>query len=251
MYETARLLDYPVHLVSCETALQQIAEALQESENLHVVTLNPEMMMQGNDNPELGEILKSAGLVIPDGAGVVWALKRQGYTDIKRLPGIELAEASLAYAESKSLRVAIIGAEPNVLEAATIQLKERYPKLQIVFQHHGFIKDAEHEASLAKKCAQSKPHIVLVALGVPKQELWIRQYEALFQGTVFIGIGGSLDIWSGTKQRAPAFFLKTNLEWLYRISSEPWRIKRTYRTLPLFVVKVCLSAPKKFNSEKL
>ncbi len=242
MYETAQLLDYPIHLVTCAEAIQRMEDALHASDNLHVVTLNPEMIMQGNEDLELEGILKSAGLVIPDGAGVVWALKHQGHQQVKRLPGIELADAALTYAESKKLRVAIIGAEPEVLRQALIQLEKRYPTLQIVFQHHGFMETAENEQAIAQACAEAKPHILLVALGVPKQEKWIHQYESLFQGTVFMGIGGSLDIWSGTKQRAPAFFLKTNLEWLYRIASEPWRIKRTYRTLPLFVVKIWLAS---------
>ncbi len=243
MSQTVRLLSYPVHLVSHDEALQRITQSLAAKTNLHIVTLNPEMLMQGDADPELGAILRSAGLVIPDGAGVVWALRRQGYPDVKRLPGIELSEAVLLHADSCQLRVAIVGAAPEVLEQACLNLKARYPRLQIVFQHHGFMTSSRDEQAVAKECADHRPDVLLVALGVPKQEKWIHQYEHLFQGTVFIGVGGSLDIWSGLKQRAPAFFLKTNLEWLYRITSEPWRIKRTYRTLPLFVVKVCLSKP--------
>lgn len=235
----ARLFDYPVHLVDKKQATDFAVQALQAGQTLQVVTLNPEMIMQGDQNPALGAVLKSSQLILPDGAGLVWALRKRGHT-VQRLPGIEFSEAMLAWAAETSQPVALVGAAPEVLALAVQNLQIRFPGLNVIYQHHGFFKP-EEEAFIAESCAAVQPRLVLVALGVPRQELWIQRYRGLFSGAVMIGVGGSLDVWSGKTLRAPAWMRRLNLEWLYRISSEPWRIKRTYKTLPMFVVKVLLA----------
>lgn len=237
--QKARLFDYPVHIVSLDEALDIAREALASREALHVVTLNPEMIMQGDNKPELGTILKKAGLVLPDGAGLVWALRQYGYT-VNRLPGIEFSEAMIGYAAQNDLRVALLGATQEVLEAAAANLKQKAPGLNVVYQHHGFFSQ-EEATGIAEACAAKKPQLVLVALGVPRQEQWIARYAHLFEGAVLVGVGGSFDVWSGKTRRAPALMRRLNLEWAYRITTEPWRIQRTYKTLPMFVVKVLLS----------
>ena len=237
--ETAELFGYPIHLVTSEQARDFVRNSIARRKTVHVVTLNPEMMMQGDENPDLGNILRSAELVLPDGAGVVWALRKQGY-QVNRLPGIEFCESLLAWAAETDQRVAIVGATRPALELAVQTMQERYPHLKIVYSHHGFFKTGDEENLIAQSCAAMLPKIVLVALGVPRQELWIQRHRHLFPGATIIGVGGSLDVWSGKTQRAPALMRQLNLEWMYRIASEPWRIKRTYKTLPLFVVKVLL-----------
>lgn len=239
MPQEVRLFDYPVHLVSLQEALSAAQDALDSQHNLHVVTLNPEMIMQGDSNPELGNILKSAGLVLPDGAGLVWALRQRGHS-VKRLPGIEFSEAMIQRAAEAGLRVAFIGATQEVLDAAIGNLQAKAPGLTVVYRHHGFFKP-EEAADIAEACAAEKPQLIFVALGVPRQEQWIAQHTHRFEGAVFVGVGGSFDVWSGKTQRAPALMRRLNLEWAYRITTEPWRIQRTYKTLPMFVVKVLLS----------
>jgi N-acetylglucosaminyldiphosphoundecaprenol N-acetyl-beta-D-mannosaminyltransferase len=237
--QEVRLFDYPVHLVSRNEALTVAQQAIAEQQNLQVVTLNPEMIMQGDSNPELGRILKAAGLVLPDGAGLVWALRKRGHS-VNRLPGIEFSEAMIEWAASTGQRVAFVGAAAEVLDAAIANLKQKYSCLNVVYQHHGFFK-TEEAMDIAQACAAHTPQLVFVALGVPRQEQWIATHQHLFSGTVLVGVGGSLDVWSGKTQRAPAIMRRLNLEWAYRITTEPWRIQRTYKTLPMFVVKVLLS----------
>lgn len=235
--KSTQLFDYPIHLVTAEEGLAAITQA---AGNIHVVTLNPEMIMQGDADPELGEILRRAGLVIPDGAGVVWALKRKRHP-IKRLPGIEFSEAVLNWAAKNQQPIGIIGARQDVLDLAMENLKTRFPGLSIAYARNGFFDNPADIEAAAKACAETNPRVVLVAMGVPRQEKWIAQYSHLFQNTILIGVGGSLDVWSGQTQRAPGWMRTLNLEWLYRITSEPWRIQRIYKTLPMFVVKVLLS----------
>jgi N-acetylglucosaminyldiphosphoundecaprenol N-acetyl-beta-D-mannosaminyltransferase len=230
------LLGYPVDCVTPEQGLAHVNAAWQQGQRLVGVTLNPEMMMAGEQTPEFGQLLKKADLVLPDGAGLVWALRRAGHT-VNRLPGIEFAERLLAEAGRQQLPVALIGARPEVLAEAQKNLEARYG-IHVVYAHHGFFDNAE---AVARACAETRPQLVLVALGVPRQENWIDRYSTFFESGVFLGVGGSMDVWSGQTRRAPAWMRRLNLEWLYRITSEPWRIRRVYKTLPLFVVKVLLS----------
>lgn len=235
-----RLFGYPLHASSASNALQVSLNRHQSGLNTHVVTLNPEMLMQGDATPELGEALRSADVVIPDGAGVVWALNRyQTDTHYTRAPGIELAEGLLDQCHQHQWPVALIGAAPEVLEQTVSGLQKKFPRLNIVFHHHGFFDSPEHEADVAQQCIKAQPQLVLVALGVPKQELWIRRhYDAFTKPTLLVGVGGSFDVWSGTKKRAPWLFRALQCEWLYRITSEPWRIQRVMKTLPAFAGRV-------------
>lgn len=236
----AQLLDYPVHLVTGFQALDFAQQSIRDEQTLQVVTLNPEMIMQGDQDPALGKILREADLILPDGAGLVWALRQRGHV-VNRLPGIEFSDSLLHWAAQSDQPVAIIGAVDLVLQDAVQNLKQRHPGLRVVYAHHGFFKAGEEEQVIVETCAAQQPKIILVALGVPRQEKWIAQYKHLFNGAVLVGVGGSLDVWSGKTQRAPEIMRQLNLEWLYRITTEPWRIQRIYKTLPLFVVKVLLS----------
>lgn len=232
------VLGFPIDTASAPDLRTRLQQAVQAGQHQHVVTLNPEMIMQGLANESFGQILKSADVILPDGAGVVWALKRQGIKTI-RLPGIEFSDALIAQSHTHGTSIALIGAAPEVNDAAAKALSERYPGLNIAYRHHGFFDSPEHIAQVAQACADAKPSLVLVALGVPRQEEWIREHQTRFtQPAVFVGVGGSLDVWSGIKQRAHPLFISLNCEWLWRLGSEPWRIKRLYKTLPLFVLKV-------------
>lgn len=236
------MFGYRVDLLNLPEAIKKAWDFVDSSSTCQVVTLNPEMIMQGEQNPDLENVLKSAELALPDGAGLVWALKRRGFP-VSRLPGIEFSEALLARAELEGKSVAFIGAQPEILTLSVENLQRRFPELKFAYTHHGYF-SLEQEQAIAEDCAKTKPSIVLIALGVPRQEFWISRYRSLFPGAILVGVGGSLDVWSGQTKRAPAVFRKLNLEWFYRISSQPFgkqgRLKRTYKSLPLFVVKVLL-----------
>lgn len=240
----AMLLNFPVHPVTLEQAKSNVVQTLNEGRSLQIITLNPEMLMRAQQDPDLAAILRTAGLILPDGAGVVWALRRQGLS-IKRLPGIEFAESLLAWAAETGEGVALLGASQESLDQTVTGLSARYPGLRIIYTHHGFFPaGGEEEMRIVHACAAEKPRLVLVALGVPRQEQWISRYMPYFHGAAMMGVGGSFDVWGGKSRRAPALMRRLNLEWVYRISTEPWRLKRTYKTLPLFVVKVLLAEKK-------
>ena len=195
-----------------------------------IVTLNAEMTMAARADPALGSALAQANLVIPDGAGVVWALGLQGYR-VRRSPGIELARQLLVYAAAHRWRVALVGASPEVMELLVSRLRAEIPALDLAFTIHGY-QDADQWPGIEQQLQKANPDLVLVALGVPRQETWIQR---LHQGQpgLWMGVGGSFDVWSGTKQRAPLWMGRLQIEWLYRLIQEPSRWRRML-ALPAF-----------------
>ena len=231
-----KVLGYPVDVVDEPKAVAVIEDAWARHRGMHVVTLNAEMVVAAQQDAELDRIVRHAHLIVPDGAGVVWAVKMNGQ-DISRVPGIELAAAALQSAAKHEKRVALIGGRPEVMERLLEVLPERYPGINIVASRNGYF-SMDEEEEVVDEIAEHQPDIVLVALGVPKQEYFIDRWGANLPQSVKIGVGGSFDVWTGQVKRAPAVMRKLNLEWFYRLVSEPWRFKRIMSALPNFFFQV-------------
>ena len=195
-----------------------------------IVTLNAEMTMAARANDDLGDAIGTADLVIPDGAGVVWALSRQGIRVVKTA-GIELAWSLLDYAAAHGWGVALVGASPEVMTILRTELPHRLPGLKLLLAVDGY-QTAEAWPGIEAELKQLKPDLVLVALGVPRQELWSQRVQH-HQPGLWMGVGGSFDVWAGIKQRAPQWMCKLQLEWLYRLIQEPTRWRRML-SLPAF-----------------
>ena len=224
------VLDLSVHLLDDYTAW--LVEKAHQRIGIHVITLNAEMTMMAEQNPALAEAIKKADLVIPDGAGIVLHMRLRGVKHL-RCPGIELAASLLervgesAFANS----VCFYGGKPGITDAAAQTWQQQVPNLSILTQH-GYLNPDEEQAW--KQILQTKqPRIIFVGLGVPRQELWIQQNMSLCPNSIWIGVGGSFDIWAGSKSRAPKWLRNNNLEWSYRLYQEPWRWKRML-SLPKF-----------------
>ncbi|HEY9676490.1 MAG TPA: WecB/TagA/CpsF family glycosyltransferase [Drouetiella sp.] len=231
-----KVLGYPVDTVDEPLALEIIEEAWNQKRGLHVVTLNAEMVVASQQDQALDRIIRHAHLIVPDGSGVVWALRLAGH-EANRLPGIELANAALGLATRKGARVALVGGKTEVLEKIKTILPTLHPGLNIVYTHNGYF-SLDDEDKLVDEIAESKPDLLLVALGVPKQEYFIDRWNHALPTTVMVGVGGSFDVWAGNVKRAPAAFRKIHCEWLYRLMAEPWRFKRMSAALPSFAMQV-------------
>ena len=223
--ECVYLLGYKINTFDFETAVEYA-----NSISGQVVTINPEMM----SNPDMKDIVNSAELVIPDGIGVQLGLMICGH-NVKRIAGIEFAHRMLAEAEKNRQSVALIGAKPEVIEKAKENIQKEFPNLYITYVHDGYFSDTE---KILKEIEIRCPRLVLCALGSPKQEMFITQAKKLLPDSLFIGVGGSFDVWSGMVKRAPKIYRALCLEWLYRTIKEPQRFKRIFPTLPLFVLRV-------------
>jgi N-acetylglucosaminyldiphosphoundecaprenol N-acetyl-beta-D-mannosaminyltransferase len=231
-----KVLGYPVDVVDEEHALAVIETAWSNRKRLNIVTLNAEMVVAAQQDAQLDRIIRHAHLIIPDGAGVVWAVRLSGQP-INRLPGIELAAATLERAAQGQRKVALIGGRKEVVERLAQELPERFHGLHIVAVQDGFFSPDEAD-TIVEGLAQYEPDLVLVALGVPKQEYFIDHYSHCFPNAVMIGVGGSFDVWAGEVKRAPKMMRDLHLEWLYRLLAEPWRVRRIGAALPNFGLQV-------------
>ncbi|MDX2212248.1 MAG: WecB/TagA/CpsF family glycosyltransferase [Oculatellaceae cyanobacterium bins.114] len=232
----------PLHLSN--NYLGWLFQQRHQRNGVHVVTLNAEMSMQAEQNPTLASIIRQADLIIPDGSGIVFYLWLQG-KKAQRCPGIELAESVLhASAYPASLlplavditsapySVFFYGGAPGVCQQAAEIWQQKIPGLAIAGVQHGYI-SPEEQANLCQTLKTLQPDIILVGLGVPRQELWISENRHLCPHSIWIGVGGSFDIWAGVKTRAPKWLSDNGLEWMYRLYQEPWRWRRML-ALPQF-----------------
>lgn len=226
-----QVLSLPID--ACSDVLEA-ALALHRHGGGQLVTLNAEMTMTALELPELEQAIRQADLVIPDGAGVVWALRRQGVW-VRRSPGIELAHDLLAHSARQGWRVALVGGSPEVMETLVERLPQQHPGLQLVMALHGY-QPAEVWPELERQLLALQPDLVLAALGVPRQETWIARLRRGQPG-LWMGVGGSFDVWSGQKKRAPRWMGTLQIEWLYRLLQEPRRWRRML-SLPKFALAV-------------
>ena len=211
---------------TAEKFCQKAGEALAAGRRLFVVTANPEILMHAGDSPEIRALLlDEETAVVPDGISVVKAMRLLGLPAKERITGVDLAEQLLKLAGQQGKSVYLLGAKEEVVSALAQKLKAQYPQMEIHYKNgYGKDKDADF-----REIEALQPDLVLVALGVPAQEKLIARHLEKFSKGVLIGVGGSFDVLSGSKRRAPAVFVKTNTEWLYRILREPSRLGRFYR----------------------
>ena len=209
-------------------------EALEFAKNGQVITINPEMIFYASKHPEFAQIINEAELVIPDGIGVQIGLKILGH-NVRRIAGIEFGRKILEKYAAENKTCALVGAKPEVIEKAAANLQKEIDNINIMYKHDGYFKD---DSEILNNLTEVQPNVVLTALGSPKQEEFNYKAKKLLPDTLFIGVGGSFDVWAGAVKRAPEIYQKMGLEWLYRTVKEPKRFKRIFPTLPLFVLKV-------------
>lgn len=228
----SNVLGLPVDALGRDEALSRVGQHLESRRPLRVVTINAEMAMQAHADPELAEIIRGAGLVIPDGSGVVWALRRRGLR-VKKLAGVDFVRHMARYCAEGGHRLYLLGAAPGVAAAAADALTQLAPELVVAGVRDGFWQP-EEEPAVLEAIRATRPDVLLVALGVPRQEKWIARHQEALGVPVAMGVGGSFDVFAERVQRAPAWMQRLHLEWLYRLFQEPWRWRRMAGTLPRF-----------------
>ena len=213
-----------------------LKENLIKNKKTFIVTANPETFMKSENDEELNILLHDKDtILVPDGIGIVKASRKIGYDIKERITGIDLANTLLDYGNELQKTIYLFGSKQEVIDSMLTVLNDKYPNLTVVGASNGYEKDKD---KVFEKIAKTKPDIVLVALGIPLQEKLIYKHLNKFDKGIFIGVGGSFDVISGHKKRAPKIFIKLNLEWLYRILKEPKRLKRFYDSNVKFLFKV-------------
>ncbi|MGC1307449.1 MAG: WecB/TagA/CpsF family glycosyltransferase [Phormidesmis sp.] len=228
--EALSVMGLPVH--QSHDYVSWLNHRLQRRMGTHVVTLNAEMCMQAQQNEQLHRFIDKADLVTPDGSGIELYFRVMRGRSLQRYPGIELA-ADLLQSLSPTTKVAFYGGKLEVVQAAADYWRARSPQLNLAIVQDGYAQGVALD-DFVNRLAQVQPDLIFVGLGVPRQEFWIAQHRHLCPDAVWIGVGGSFDIWSGIKERAPHWMRNAHLEWLYRLYQEPWRWRRML-ALPHFV----------------
>lgn len=227
--------------VTMTEALDKAAEMLQSEGADYVVTPNSEIVYEAMASKELEDLLNSASLVLPDGAGVVLGAKILGTPLKEKVAGVEFADGVLGILAETGGSVYLLGSKPGVAELAAEKMLQKHPGLTVAGMADGYFKD---EAAVIAKINEAKPDVLFVCLGAPKQERFMVNHRAELQVKLMAGLGGSLDSFAGTVKRAPRWMIKLSLEWFYRLLKEPWRFKRMLR-LPKFLWAVVLRRFKK------
>ena len=235
-FPIVEILGVPVASLTMGEAVEQAERWMDERRGALIATANAEMIMNATRDEELLDILQSADLVVPDGAGTVWAAHHLGHAMPERVAGYDLTQALLKRAPEKKRRVFFFGSAPGVAEKARQKAEALYPGIQIVGVRNGYFSEAE-EPEIIREIRDAEPDLLLAALGVPKQEKWLKKYKEELGVPVSIGVGGTLDVMAGTAKRAPVWMQKAKLEWLFRGILQPKRAGRLL-ALPKFVFRV-------------
>ncbi len=208
-----------------------ISKQLEEKRGGLIVTANPETLAQAEREDYLHILEDPRTQLVADGIGLIKMAQTAGISIPERLAGVELMDTLLTHANQTGLSVAFLGASQEVLTALIEKLHKEKPDLNVVFSEHGYQPDKD---VLMAQVAAAAPALLFVALGIPTQEELIYRHLDDLPHTICIGVGGSFDVLSGKKRRAPRFFIRTNTEWLYRILREPKRLKRFFQNNILF-----------------
>ncbi len=221
--QTVELLGIPISTLNWEQTLERIEQFISEGKPHMIATVDTSAIVRAQEDEEFKRILREAALVTPDGIGVVIATRLLGEPLTQRISGVDLMDKLCALASRKGYRVFLLGARNGVAKLAAAKLSQRYPGLRVVGTHHGYFDDDKEVVRIIK---ESKPHILFVAMGIPKQEKWIARHMNEIGAPVSIGVGGSFDVYAGITKRAPRWVQRICMEWLYRALREPHRFKR-------------------------
>ncbi|MHB1256310.1 MAG: WecB/TagA/CpsF family glycosyltransferase [Dethiobacteraceae bacterium] len=230
------ILDIPTDAVTLAEAVAWAQEKLSQNRPHFIASVNPEICLSARRNSTLQAALLAADLRIPDGIGIVLASRLCGGQIRERVTGIDLMEELVALAAAEGKKVFLFGAAEGVAAAAASKLKERYPSLLVAGTAHGYLPQAADE-EVACDIAASGADMVFVALGSPRQELFVAKHGAASGAKLLMVVGGSFDVLSGRLKRAPLLYQRLGLEWFYRLIQQPKRILRV-RIMPAFLAAV-------------
>jgi N-acetylglucosaminyldiphosphoundecaprenol N-acetyl-beta-D-mannosaminyltransferase len=229
------VLGVRVDCVDMPSALKRI-ESLVEAGGHHLVaTVNPEFVMRAHSDREFARALESADLCLPDGSGVVWAARRQGCEMQGPVTGTDLIPPLADLCARREWRLFLLGAGPRVAADLAARLKAQHPALEVA--HHEGSAEPSADDETVRAVAEHRPHVLLVAFGAPKQELWIERAGRRIEVPVAIGVGGAFDYLTGRIPRAPGWMRRAGMEWLFRLVRQPWRLRRM-AVLPIYAARV-------------
>lgn len=228
--KTQKILGFDFVNATNEEFQQTLINLIDQKKNTFIVTANPEIVMYARSHPNFASLIKKANYITPDGIGIIYAGKQLKAPLNERITGYDTFLYLLKKANEKGLKILFYGAKPEVIALLKEKVEKEYPKIQIVGAFDGYMKET---TTVVEQIKKSQPDLVFVALGAPKQEEFIVENLNL-TNAIWMGIGGSFDAFTGKVKRAPKVIQKLNLEWFYRLVTNPKRFKR-YLAIPRFM----------------
>jgi N-acetylglucosaminyldiphosphoundecaprenol N-acetyl-beta-D-mannosaminyltransferase len=235
----SHILNVEIHNVTMEETLSILKEMALSGKAHHVMTVNPEFVMIAKENEQFKSVMANASLKLADGIGIILAARILGEPLKERVAGIDTVLHLARVAQENNLRMFLLGAAPGVAEKTATILEKNNPGLKIVGTYSGSPR-IEEEETICSMIEKVQPHILLVAYGPPKQDLWIARTMNRLKIPIAIGVGGTFDFIAGEAKRAPKWMRRFGLEWFHRLLREPWRWRRMM-TLPRFALSVFYS----------
>ncbi|MDU1323067.1 MAG: WecB/TagA/CpsF family glycosyltransferase [Clostridium botulinum] len=219
---------------------EELLNIIDKYKKVNIISGNPEVLYNGLNNEELFKnFTDKDSIIIPDGVGVVLASKIIKSPVKEKIAGIELMDGILKKCNENGKAVYLLGTTEDVLKECEKKLLIKYRNLNIIGKHNGFF-DMDNCKDILEDIKESKPYALFIAMGCPRQEKFISKYMDKLPCKIYMGVGGSFDVFAGKVKRAPRWMIDCNLEWLYRVVKEPYRIKRL-ASIPKFLLKVALN----------
>lgn len=217
--------------LTLQEATDRALVLMKERRGAYVCTPNPEMLWLSHKDAELYAALQGADMLLPDGVGDLLAARILGSPLTERVSGYDFAEELLSRLNGT---VYLLGAKPGVAERAASRITEKWPSVCVVGMADGYYSD---EQAVIEAIKRAKPDFLMVCFGMGRQECFMAKLSGMPEIGLMAGLGGTLDVLAGDVKRAPDFFIRNNIEWLYRFLRQPYRIKRLLR-IPLFLAAV-------------
>ena len=242
-YPAVPIFGLPISKMDMAETVEYLARRIEARRPTQVITGNPIMVMAALERPDYYRVMEQADLIVPDGAGLVWASRVAGDPAPERVAGFDLMHELLREGERRRWSAYLLGARQDVVEEVARRLAERYPLVRIAGFRNGYF-GPEEDAGVVKAIREAAPDLLFVARdALTTQEPWIARYKHELGVPVMMGVGGSFDVIAGRTKRAPVIFQKLGLEWLYRLLRQPSRAGRM-AALPRFAMKVLLARGK-------
>jgi N-acetylglucosaminyldiphosphoundecaprenol N-acetyl-beta-D-mannosaminyltransferase len=236
--ERVQVLGLPIDRVTMDQTVEILVGFLNsESESTKLIfTADSNAFVNAESDPKYKRLFDEAALITPDSAGPVWALERYGASVPSRVSGVDLLEKLCELSAATGHTMFFLGASPGIAEQAMLHLNAKYSGCKIIGARDGYFKP-EDDIKIANEIAEYKPDVLVVAMGMPRQEIFILETAHIIKAKIGIGVGGSLDVHSGNVKRAPKVIQKLKLEWLWRVLLNPKKIDKV-KNLPIFYWRV-------------
>lgn len=241
--ETAVLFGMPFSITDFDSVCANVDARVQSREPGFIATPNVNLVCNFQRDPVFREAYQKAMLWLPDGKPLMWAARLLGVRMAEKLSGSDMVPWLSAYAAQKGYSVFFFGGLPGSAEIAAQRLRQRYPDLKVAGTHcppYGFENDPEQNAIAIHLVQEAKPDIMFVALGTPKQEVWLNNHQRELGVPVSMGVGAALDFLSGKVRRAPRWVQRCGLEWVWRLVQEPRRLWRRYLVRDMMIIRLVI-----------